>query len=64
MNIIQREKRKMANLGHFLEAKTRSFRIFAKYVKIIDFSAFMVLPGIEKRVKIYQNWDFFAVLCQ
>ena len=56
MKIIHRQKWKMANLGHFMGAKTSSYQIFVKYVKIIDFSAFMVLPEVKKWVKIYRNF--------
>ena len=64
MKTTRGEKWKMANLGHFMEAKTSTCQIFVQYLKIEDFSAFMVLPEVKKWVKIYWNFAIFAELCQ
>ena len=58
MKIIHREKWKIANLGHFMEATTSSCQIFVEYVKTIDFSGFIVLPDIKKGSKFIKTGQF------
>ena len=64
MKINQRKKVKIANFGHFMVTKTSISQICLKYVQIIDFAGFLVLPNVKKWVGMSWNLVIFAVLCQ
>ena len=47
-----------------MEAKTSMGQIWKKYVQIIDFAGFVVLPEVKNGVKTSRNLENFAVFCQ
>ena len=60
----QREKWKITNLDHFMEAKTSMDQICPKYVPITDFGWFVSLLEAKNGVKMSRNLEIFAVFCR
>ena len=52
MVITHADRGKMANLSHLLRARTNTWQILVKYVKILDFTGFLELPEVKKKVEI------------